>query len=492
MASHEHRSTQAATITVEEKTTPTQGVKWAIMGVSSLGVFMSTLDSSIVNISLPTIANDFHVPLNGSIAWVVISYLVASAALLLTAGRLADMIGRKPVWLCGLTLFTASSALCGAAPSLLWLIVARALQGLGSAMMMSISPALVVSAFPPGERGRALGTNAMVVALGISTGPTLGGLITAYASWRWIFYVNIPVGILAIIATLIVLKEPLKRNPGRFDPLGALLLAMGMAGITAGLSFGKELGWNSPLILALLIGGVLALAALGIVERRVANPIIVLDLLKNRVFASAFICLMLNFMALSSVSFMMPFYMEQLRHFPTQVVGLMLTPIPITLAVIAPFSGSLADRVGSRWLAVIGLSMACVGLFCVSQLNEQSTIPDILWRLILTGVGVATFQSPNSSALMGSVPREHQGSASGFLATGRTTGTSLGIAMGGAIFTSLGGAAAGLLLLSQPHDTAQIQMFTNSFHATFLAYAALAAVGAVLSQVRGKEEQRKA
>lgn len=471
---------------------PVQRVRWSVMAIVAVGVFMATLDSSIVNISLPTIATFFKVPLNGAVEWVIIAYLVATAAVLLTAGRLADMVGRKAVWLAGLVIFTGGSALCGAAPSLAFLIASRALQGLGGALLMAISPALVTSAFPPHERGRALGFNAITVALGVSVGPTLGGLITASLTWRWIFFVNVPIGIIGILATLRVLQEPLRRNPGRFDPLGASLLALGMAGITAGLSFGQELGWGSLFITSSIGAGLLALVILPFVERRVPNPIIVLDLLKNRVFTSAILSLLLSFLALFSVSFMMPFYLEQLRHFPTALAGLLLTPVPITLAIVAPVSGSLADRFGSRWLAAGGLAIACLGLVFISQLDAHSSIFDIIWRLVLTGFGQAIFQSPNSSALLGSAPREHQGSASGFLATGRTMGQSLSIALTGAIFAGLGGAAAGQILASQPQSSVLQQVFTSSFRVTFLACAAIAAIGIFASLVRGKEERRKA
>lgn len=467
--------------------------KWSVLAIVAIGVFMATLDSSIVNISLPTIARDFGVPLSGAVEWVVIAYLVATTAILLTAGRLADMIGRKVVWLAGLVVFTSSSALCGLAPSLAFLIGARALQGLGGALLMSISPAMLTTAFPSTERGKALGINAITVALGVSVGPVLGGFITASLSWRWIFYVNVPIGIIGIIAAMLVLKERVKRNPGRFDPLGAVLLAIGLASLTAGLSFGQELQWNSPIILGLLVVGVAALIALPFMEQRVQNPVIVLKLLRNRVFVSSILSLLLSFLALFAVSFMMPFYFEQLRGFPTEVAGLLLTPVPLTLAVIAPISGSLADRFGSRWLAAGGLTVACIGLVLISQLNEHSSIFDIVWRMVFTSVGQAFFQSPNNSALMGSAPRDLQGSAAGFLATGRTFGQSVSVALAGAVFAGLGGAEAGALIARNPHSPHLVlyqQTFVTSFHATFLVCAAICAIGIFASLVRGKAESR--
>lgn len=468
--------------------------KWAVLSIVAIGVFMGTLDSSIVNISLPAIARDFHVPLNGAIEWVVIAYLVANAALLLTAGRITDMFGRKAIWIIGLVIFTGGSALCGAAPSLGLLIAFRTLQGIGGALLFATSPAMLTTAFPARERGRALGLNAVIVALGVSVGPPLGGFITALLSWRWIFYVNVPIGIIGIVLSLRVLTERLHRNPGRSDPLGALLLAVGLASLTAGLSFGQELGWNSLMLIGLLVIAVVTIVALPFVENRVANPIIELPLLRNRVFLSANMSLVLNFLALFAVSFIMPFYLEELRKFPIGLAGLLLTPLPLTIALIAPLSGSLADRIGTRWLAASGLLIACIGLVLLGSLNAQSSIFDIVWRLVFTGVGQAIFQSPNNSALLGSAPLEQRGSASGFLATGRVMGQSVSVALAGAIFVGLGGAAAGLALTmhpSGPQVAALQQTFANSLHGVFIVCAAIAAIGVFTSLVRGKEERGK-
>lgn len=471
--------------------------KWAVLAVLAIGIFMATLDTSIVNISLPTIARYFGVALSGAIEWVVIAYLIVIAGVLLTTGRLADMIGRKSIWAVGLVIFTTGSAICGASFSLGMLIAARALQGLGGALIMAVSPAILTSAFPASERGRALGMNAVFVALGTSVGPTLGGIITANFTWRWIFYVNVPLGIIGIIATLRILKEPRRsgQERGRFDPLGAILLAIGLVCLTLGLSFGQEWGWGSPLLIGTMVVSACAFVALGIVEQRVKDPIIDFSLLHNRVFLSANVSLVLNFLALFAVSFMLPFYLEELRGYSVIEAGLLLTPLPLTIAVIAPISGALADRIGSRWLAAGGLLIACIGLAFISQLNAQSSLWDIIWRLVLTGAGQAMFQSPNNSALMGAAPRSRQGVAAGFLATGRVVGQSISVALAGAIFASLGGALAGSLLVAQQfHATlslAQVsvlqQNFAHAFQVAFLVCAGLAATGVITSLVRGKE-----
>lgn len=468
--------------------------KWAVFGIVATGIFMSTLDSSIVNISLPTIARYFSVPLSGAIEWVIISYLVVIAAVLLSIGRLADIIGRKPIWAAGLAIFTIGSALCGAAPSLGFLIAARGFQGLGGAMLFAVSPAMVTAAFPSEERGRALGLNAVIVALGVSAGPTIGGILTESFSWRSIFYVNVPIGIVGFILTLRVLTEPIRRGRGRFDPIGAALLAVGLASLTLGLSFGTEIGWSSPLLIGLLALAVVALVAFVFVEMRVPDPIVDLSLLRNRVFASANVSLVLSFLALFAVSFLMPFYLEELRQFSTLQAGLLLTPLPLAIAVVAPLSGTLADRIGTRWLAAAGLSLACVGLILISQLGVQSSVFDIIWRLVITGVGQGLFQSPNNSALIGSAPEIRRGVASGFLATGRVIGQSLSVALAGAIFAGLGGAQAGLILVGMQHHplpaqqiAALQQTFVTSFRAAFLVCAAIAALGVATSLVRGNE-----
>jgi EmrB/QacA subfamily drug resistance transporter len=467
----------------------------------AIGVFMSTVDSSIVNISLPAIASFFGVPLNGAVEWVVIVYLVVIAATLLTIGRLADMTGRKAIWTAGLAIFTTGSALSGAAPTLGFLIAARGFQAIGGSLLFAVSAAMLTGAFPASERGRVLGMNALIVALGVSVGPTLGGFITEFLTWRWIFYVNVPLGIIGVFATLRLLHEPKRAGRGRFDPTGALLLTIGLASITLGLSFGQEWGWSSPQLIASLVIGTVALVALVIVERIVRNPIVPLSLFRNRVFASANLSLTLSFLALFAVSFMMPFYLEQLRGFSLIDSGLLLTPLPLTIAVFAPFSGRLADRIGTRWLAATGLAIACLGLVFLSQLQANSSVFDIAWRLVVIGFGQALFQSPNNSALMGSAPGAAQGVASGFLATGRVIGQSTSVALAGAIFTSLGGAVAGaqlhkIVLGLGPHSfppgyvAAAQQTFVGAFHATFLVCAAVAVVGVFASLVRGKEDRR--
>jgi EmrB/QacA subfamily drug resistance transporter len=464
------------------------------------GLFMTTLDASIVNIGLPTIARAFGTPLSGTIEWVIIGYLVVASALLLTVGRLADMIGRTPIWMAGLGLFTLASVLGGAAPSLQLLIVARLLQGAGAALLLATGTAMLTDAVPPDQHGRALGLGALAIALGTSVGPTLGGLITEHLSWRWIFYVNVPVGLVAFIAARRFLPRGAGRSQGRFDPIGALLLGIGVAALTLGLSFGGEWGWASPRLLGTLATGVVALAGALLTERRVADPIIRLELFRDRVFSSAIASMTLSMMALFSVGFLLPFYFEELRGFSTAHSGWLLTPLALTLAVVAPIAGAASDRLGSGLIAPLGLAINTVALLLLARLDATSTTWDIVWRLALAGIGQGLFQAPNTRALMDAAPATAQGAASGLLATARITGQALSVAVAGAVFLGMGGSAGAALIAHRANGghpsgpaTEQLQStFLDGFHAALTVCAAFAAVGALAALVRGPERRSSA
>jgi EmrB/QacA subfamily drug resistance transporter len=470
--------------------------RWAVLALSGTAAFMTTLDSSIVNIALPSIAHAFGVALTGVIEWILIGYLVVIAATLLTFGRVADLLGRKPLFLGGLLVFTLGSALCGAAPSLGTLIAARCFQGLGAAAIFSVNIAMITRAFPAAERGRALGVNAILVALGVSVGPTIGGLLTQLLTWRWIFYVNLPIGALVILTGWRVLTERPRLEEQDFDFSGAAALAIGLAALTLGLSFGEEWGWTSPQLLAALLIGLLALIAAVWIERHVPAPILDPVLLSNWIFVFATLSFMLAMLALFAVGFLLPFYLEELHGLDAVQAGLRLTPLPLALAVVAPMSGALADRIGSRWLSPLGLAIACGGLLLLSYLTAASTTGYLILCLIVTGIGQGIFQAPNTRTIMGAAPREEQGVASGVLATARVVGQSLSVAVAGAIFTTFGAAAAGATLAAyrQTLGAAQTRALQHTFvtglHAAFVVCAVLAGLGVATALVRGDDRDR--
>ena len=295
--------------------------RWAVLGLVALGTSMTTLDTSIVNISLPSIARTFQTPIGGAIEWVIIAYLTAVAATLLTFGRLSDAIGRKPVWEAGLATFTLGSVLCGAAGTLPMLIVARAFQGLGGALILAPSFAIITEAFSPVDRGRALGLNSAVIAIATSLGPTLGGLITAHLTWRWIFYVNVPLGVLGVLAARRLLPGSATRSREPLDGPGAGLLAVGLAFLTLSLSLGQGWGWASVRLLACVAAAVAALGVAVVVERRTPHPIVDFGLFQNRVLTSSLASMTLAMLALFAITFILPFYFEQLRGFSVEESG---------------------------------------------------------------------------------------------------------------------------------------------------------------------------
>ena len=348
--------------------------KWVTFLIVAMGVFMSTLDASIVNISLPTIARYFGVALGGPIEWVIIAYLVVIAAVLLTIGRLSDVVGRKPIWAAGLVVFTVGSALCGAAPSLPLLIAFRVAQGLGAALLFAVSPAIVTGAFPPNERGRALGANAVVVALGTSAGPTIGGVLTEHFTWRWIFYVNVPIGIVGVLIGLRFLPESPLQARSRFDLRGFLLLAVGLGLLLYGLSNLAYDGWSSvltvsgPTIIAIVL-----LVAFGVVSWVTPNPLLDLRVFKNRNFWAGNIIIWLSTVGLFGGAFYLPQYLQGLRGLDPFHSGLQLLPQGIAAIVATVFAGVLYNRVGPRALMIGGALVLTLDTYAISTWIGSTT-----------------------------------------------------------------------------------------------------------------------
>lgn len=415
----------------------TERTRWLALLIVSLGVFMATLDSSIVNISLPTIARYFGASLEQT-EWIVMIYLLGIVSLLLTFGRLSDLTGIGRLYTAGLAVFTGASFFCGFARSIGMLITARAVQAIGAAMILSVGPAIVGLAFPGGiggRRGQALGVVAVVVAAGSMAGPTLGGVLVEHLSWPSIFYVNVPIGIagVAIAPRLLGVLKLFHKDRPPFDFRGTTLSAIALGSLLFALSYGDPLGWTS-----LSIGGTFALAAVCSVwflihERRITAPLVELRLFRNHTFAIANGSSMLAFSALSGAFFLLPFYLQNVMHYTSQQAGFVLILVPVMLSLVAPLSGTLSDRFGARGLTTLGLAVIAAGLFSFTTVTSDSPAWAICGRVLVIGIGNGLFQSPNNNQLLSSVPHEYLGTASGLQGTVRTIGLVLGVALAGLI-----------------------------------------------------------
>ena len=459
--------------------------KWLILSSVSVGTFMATLDGSIVNISLPKIQQAFGVDL-ATVEWVVVGYLLVIGAVLLPLGRLGEVLTFKRVYLAGFAIFTVASALCGAAPTEMALVAFRVLQGLGAGCLMAMGPAIIARTFGPGERGRALGLNAISVSIGLSLGPALGGLLTELGSWRAIFLVNIPIGVFAIVWAMRVLPAERRGKEQSFDMAGAALSSVAVFALLLALIQGQSWGWTSPAILGLFVAFVVLGAAFLWVERRAVQPMIDLALFRIRAFSAGLASVIIAFSGLFTATFLLPFLLQQGSGYTPLEAGLLVTPIPIVTAVVAPFSGTLSDRIGPRIPASLGIATMALGLLSLTQLPQPFAIPDLVWRLALIGVGQGLFMSPNSSAVLGAVPRHRIGTASGTLAQARVDGQALGIAISGAIVAiRMPVYIASLAGSGSPVAVAQ-EALASAIHDAFAVAAILCAFGIVTSLVRGK------
>ncbi|WP_157370392.1 MFS transporter [Vulgatibacter incomptus] len=432
---------------------PSRHVAFAAVAI---GTFMSTLDASVVNIALPTLARDFGADL-GQVEWVVLSYLLALSALLLNAGRLVDVIGQRRVYTTGLLVFGIASGACALSGSVIPLVIARVVQGVGGAMMNAAGPAILTAAYPPAQRGRVLGLVGLAVSAGLAAGPAVGGFIIGALSWHWIFLPNVPISfVAAFVASRAVPAAALSKE--RFDVAGSILLGLFLTALMLLLTQVHVWGvWSakSGALLALSLG---LLIAFLIVEKRVRAPVIDLGLFRNRLFTGSAAAGFLVFVTLGAVNLVMPFYLTRALGLSTTEMGLVLTSLPVVLAVVSPFSGWLSDRLHStRGIASTGAILAAVVLVLLRFAVHDAVADAVTVAALLGGLGLAigTFQSPNNSAVMGSVRAERLGTAGGLLASMRVTGLLVGNAVGGAAFLAASGgstapaaAAKGLALSS--------------------------------------------
>ena len=407
--------------------------KWHAMAAVGTGVFLATLDSSIINVSLPTLVRALHTDF-AVVQWVVLAYLLTITSAMAGIGRLADMVGKKTIYMIGFIVFTLGSALCGLSPSVKWLIGFRVLQATGAAMTMALGAAIVTEAFPPMERGKAMGMIGSIVSMGIVLGPALGGIILSALSWRWIFYVNLPVG---IIGTIMVQRNLPDFKPGhrqRFDVWGALTLCSSILFFLLGLTLGQKQGFSHPLVYFLLGAWLLLLALFILIEHKTAQPMINPTLFHNRIFSINLTTGFISFVGLGGTVILLPFYLENILKFSALQVGLLMGIVPVMLGITSPLAGTLSDRVGSRKITMAALVILLMGFLAAATLNQHTSAWGYAVRIFAVGVGIGGFISPNNSAIMGAAPRHQLGIVSSMMAQSRTLGQTVGVAVIGAIW----------------------------------------------------------
>ncbi|HEX8753915.1 MAG TPA: MFS transporter [Solirubrobacterales bacterium] len=411
--------------------------KWWTLGAMCFALFMIMLDNTVVNVALPSIQNDLGASISG-LEWTINGYTLSFAVLLATGGRLGDIFGRRRMFLSGVVIFALSSATAGLAPDETSLVVSRVVQGVGAALMMPGTLSIITDAFPAHERGKAMGTWAGVSALALAIGPVLGGFLTENVSWRAIFYLNIPVAIGAVAATLFAVRESRDRTVGsEVDYPGVAVLTLGLTALVLALVEGNNWGWGSTEIIGLLVAAAVALPAFVMVENRVRAPMVRFDLLRDRNFLGAVVVALIITFAMMGVFFFLALYMQDILRYTPLEAGVRFLPSTLMIVGVAPVAGRLADRYGPRWLIAGGLTLVAASLFIFSGIAVHSSYLDLLPGFMVLGIGIAMTMSPMTSAAMNAVPVDKAGLASGVLSMFRMVGGSLGVAVTGAIFQGL-------------------------------------------------------
>lgn len=441
---------------------------------------MSALDGSIVNIALPVIAKSTGAPVS-TVEWVVLAYLITVSASVFVFGHLADLYGKRRIYLLGLAVFVSGSLFCGLAGRVGLLIGARALQAVGAAMLFALSPAILVGAFPPAERGRALGMQATMTYLGLVAGPGLGGLLLDAWGWPAIFFVNVPVGLATMWAAGRVLNSDRPAAGQLFDPAGAGSLALALAALLLALSKGGEWGWRHPAIIGLAVVAACSAVAFVTVERRAAHPAIDLGLFRDRRFAASVLASYLCYLSSASVGFLMPFLLVAGVGCSAAHAGLVMMSVPAAMLLLTGPSGALSDRIGVRALATAGLTVMSLGILLSGTLGLDDSSVKRAAFLALTGVGTGLFTAPNNSAIMGAVPPARQGVAGAILSATRTVGFASGVALAGIVYL------ASLQASGQGHAPEAV---AQAVRVGLRLTAGVALLGALCSAVRGSSGTR--
>ena len=450
--------------------------KWWTLGAVTASLFMVMLDTTIVNVALPSIQADLEVTLS-RLEWIVNAFLLVYATLLLTGGKLADFFGRRRIFLTGLGIFTLASLGCALAPNGNALIAGRACQGIGAALMLPATHSLIAANFAPRQRGMAYGIWAAVSTLGLSLGPLIGGLLVDGIDWRWIFYVNVPFGIVALIAASLIIRESKDSSTGqRLDFPGLITGALALFALVFALIESNRYGWGSVTILGSFGVAALAFAIFIIVERRQQNAMLDLSLFRNSTFAGANLASLLIMLAMLGFLFFVSLYLQAVIGYSATRAGAALLPMTIMLMFMAPVAGKLSDRGAARWLIAVGMTILAAGLAYLSRLDVDSTFTDMLPGFIAGGIGVGLSMAPSTTTAIGSVRVDKSGVASGVLNTFRQGGGALGVAILGAILTSN-------LHGEVPGSPAFAAAFVPGFQDALLVAAGCALAGGVIAAV---------
>lgn len=455
--------------------------KWSIFIIVLLSTFMSTLDSSIVNVALPKMAKELNVT-TSSIQLVVTSYLVVIAATVLIFGKLGDMLGKTKMFTYGLALFTIGSLLCGITSSFSILVIARIIQAIGAAGTMANNQGIITETFPQSERGKALGLLGTSVALGSLVGPGLGGLIVGISSWEYIFFINVPIGLIILIYAFKLLPKDQKISFGNMDYLGALLFMLFIVPLFASLSEGLNRGFNDPLIIFGFFLSGLSFILFLFLERKIENPLIQFKMFENKIFSISIVCGFITFVAIFCNNIILPFYLQDVKSYTPQQAGLILMIYPLILTVVAPISGHISDKIGSEILTFIGLLLVSLGLLFMSALNENSILLNMVIYIGIMSVGMGLFQSPNNSLVMSTVAKDKLGIAGSINALVRNLGMVCGITLATTLLYSMMSLKIGYRVTD--YVARRNDVFIYGMRVVYITAALICFIGASLTFLR--------
>jgi EmrB/QacA subfamily drug resistance transporter len=448
--------------------------KWWTLAAVSFGLFMIMLDNTIVNVALPTIQSSLHLQVS-ELEWVVTGYALTFGALMLTGGKLADLFGRRLIFVVGLVIFTLSSLGCGLAGSASILIAARVVQGVGAALMNPSTLSIITVTFAPKQRGTAIGIWAGVSALALAIGPLAGGLITEHISWNWIFYINVPVGVLAILAAYAFIDESRDTShEQRPDVPGLVTSALSLFTLSYALIEANTYGWTSPRILTAFAIAAVSMVAFILLEMHQRLPMLDLGLFRNRGFAGANTVMLLVGLAMFGVFFYVSLYVQQILGYSPVQAGASFLPWTLLIILLAPLAGRFSDRFGPRPFVTSGLVIVAAALFLFSRLGASESFWNLLPAMVLGGVGMSAAMAPTTAAAMASVRPDKAGVGSAVLNSMRQVGGSLGIAIMGAIVAS--GVSSGL---AAGHS--RVDAFVSGYQDATMVAALIALAGAVVA-----------